>query len=538
MTDDSPSATRRTVLKTVPAAVASLAVTGTASAAGDLSPPAKSAAGVFGFNARDIPVTYRFEQPSWIVSTTAGDLSELVGDTPSDDKGWVARHQDRYEIRRDDTADQAVIAAPAGHVGVSSVDRVFGRGLLTAGYVESVALDIDVEYPAPVSATTPGEFDPTANLARVSRWTMDEGDLDDGLAYDEDMPEVTIQTVREVTKATASDFGGVLPNTGGLTIAVLDTGVNAGGVFEDDVGATRILDASTNYTDSSEPTVGSDGLDAVADGEGHGTWVASCAAGDPSDSVYQGYAPAADILAYKVLDDSGSGSAGTIAKAVRAAADYGADVAVMSLGSAVYNEALTDAVTYAAGAGMPCVIAAGNSRHTTRWTASPADAEDAVTVTACTAETARDAKSAAFSQVDPDPGTTDFSGGRTTGRHVDLAAPGCKIEVMTPGGTSRLSGTSMAAPCVAGGLLLLYAADSAPRGDVEATRERFEHAQPAQKIGVTESGHGMLDVAAMVNETEPDESLEDARNSTAENRDAAHRALSDTQGGRVTRFLS
>ena len=243
-------------------------------------------------------------------------------------------------------------------------------------------------------------------------------------------------------------------------------------------------------------------------------------------------------LVGKTLSDSGSGSASDIAMAVRYAVDNGADVLVMSLGSAVFNEALADAISYAHDEGVPCVVAAGNSRHTVRWIASPADADKAVTVTAATAEPADEAMSAAFSQVDPDPGTTDLSGGETAGSHVDVVAPGCKITVQTPSGLSQLTGTSMAAPVVAGGIMQLYAADSGPKGDVEATKERLAYAAPAPKIGETEAAHGMLDVAAAIDEVEPDETQSEARTDTAAARDAAHRQLSDMQGGTLARFLS
>jgi hypothetical protein len=96
----------------------------------------------------------------------------------------------------------------------------------------------------------------------------------------------------------------------------------------------------------------------------------------------------------------------------------------------------------------------------------------------------------------------------------------------------------MAAPVVAGGIMQLYAADSGPKGDVEATKERLAYASPAPKIGETEAAHGMLDVAAAIDEVEPDETQAEARTDTAAARDAAHRQLSDMQGGTLARFLT
>jgi serine protease len=539
-----PAATRRTVLKTTAAALTAGAIgTPAAAATGGLSPPAEAAAGITGFDASDLAeltLIERHGHPSWIIRTDDDGWTELAGESADDDAGWIAGGEERYEIRREPDANVLTVAAPAGQVGVSRLDRLLDRGLLAESYVQSVALDIEVPLVEPVNSVSESRFDPTQNLSRYTAWRLNESSLDDGLAYDEDMPEASLADVREVVNADSTALD-VVPDGSGLTIGVLDTGVNAGSVFDDSTGSTRILSASKNFVASDEPTVGEDGTSAVADGSGssHGTWVASCVAGDPSDGTYEGFVPAADILACKVLSDDGSGQSSDIAAAIRYTVDNGADVIVMSLGSAAYNDALATAVTDAHEDGVPCVVAAGNSRHTSRWIASPADTDQAVTVTACTAEPAADAKSAAFSQIDPDPGTTDLSGGETAGTHVDVIAPGCKIAVQTPSGLSRLTGTSMAAPVVAGGIMQLYAADSGPKGDVEATKERLAYAQPVPAAGETEAGtHGMLDVAAAINETEADQTQAEARDDTAASRDAAHRQLSDAQGGRVTRLLT
>lgn len=526
MTDDTTpdrQYRRRTVLKASAAlGTASVIPGGAVAATAGLSPAVAEYTSRLG-DCQALSVIERFDAPSWIVSVSDGDLTKLVGDAPGDGAGWVSNDPDRHEISRDERADTATIAAPTDQMGVRFWQRLRNDGLYSNEYVEGVDLDMAMPLADPVGELAPETY-PLTNVGWREGIGVDVGALDSGVAYSEDWPDATITDVREATNATDTALGG-RPDTSDITIAVIDTGVNAGSVFDDSLGATRILDASTDYTSSGEPTVGEDGLDAVSDSDGHGTWCAAAAAGDPADSAYQGYAPEADILAQKVLSD-GSGSAATIARAVRDAADNGADVAVMSLGSPRWSETLDDALTYAAGADMVCAVAVGNSRSTTRFTASPSDADEAVSVGATTAEAASEAQSAAYSQVDPDPGTTDFSAGATQGSHIDVAAPGCRIAVQTPGGRSRLTGTSMATPCVAGGIALLYAADSSIRGDVEATKERLAYAQPVPAAGETEVGHGMLDVAAAINETDSEQTQSDARDSEAEGRDEAHRGLS------------
>ena len=63
----------------------------------------------------------------------------------------------------------------------------------------------------------------------------------------------------------------------------------------------------------------------------------------------------------KVLSASGSGSAGDIGDAIRWAADHGANVINMSLGSAYPSKVMENACNYAAKKGVLIVCAAGNS---------------------------------------------------------------------------------------------------------------------------------------------------------------------------------
>ena len=81
----------------------------------------------------------------------------------------------------------------------------------------------------------------------------------------------------------------------GVTIAVLDTGIDE---THPDV-AGRVI-AAENFSTSPE----------VTDLHGHGTHVASIAAGNgaASDGQFTGVAPRADLVNAKVLDDTGQGS--------------------------------------------------------------------------------------------------------------------------------------------------------------------------------------------------------------------------------------
>ena len=148
------------------------------------------------------------------------------------------------------------------------------------------------------------------------------------------------------------------------------------------------------------------------------------------------------IMPVKVLGDNGKGAALGIAEGVRWAVDNGAKVINMSLGEMVFGsqgclELMHDNIDDAASRNVTVVVAAGNGGANAD-SYCPAHVESAITVAASDSED----KPASFSNY---------------GSSVDVAAPGVGIISAAPGGgTSRMSGTSMASPHVAGAIALLY----------------------------------------------------------------------------------
>jgi subtilisin family serine protease len=230
----------------------------------------------------------------------------------------------------------------------------------------------------------------------------------------------------------------------GVTVAVLDTGI--------DTHHTDFVGRISAVKDFS-------GKGSVEDGHGHGTHVASIVAGSgaASDGRYKGVAPDAALAIGKVLDDTGSGSFDAVIAGMQwAAADSGARVVNMSLGG--YPSDGTDPVSEAVNDltteyGTLFVIAAGND-GADEAVSSPAAADKALAV-----------GSVSKSDV-----LSDFSSrGPRYGDGAlkpDLTAPGEDIVAARPAGVDplgepvgeayqRLSGTSMAAPHVAGSAALL-----------------------------------------------------------------------------------
>ncbi|WP_245983386.1 S8 family serine peptidase [Lentzea flaviverrucosa] len=199
------------------------------------------------------------------------------------------------------------------------------------------------------------------------------------------------------------------------------------------------------------------------DCNGHGTHVAGTIGG-----TAHGVAKSVRLVAVKVLDCSGSGTtAGVISgvnwvtqNAVRPA------VANMSLGGGA-SATLDAAVEASIAAGITYAVAAGNANRDACQT-SPARAPNAITVGATDRNDVRP--------------TNWSSGGSNFGSCVDLFAPGDDITSLSntsDTATRSLSGTSMAAPHVAGvaALYLQRNANASPTTVwfemvfVEATRD-------------------------------------------------------------------
>ncbi|MGY8688851.1 MAG: S8 family serine peptidase, partial [Verrucomicrobiales bacterium] len=92
---------------------------------------------------------------------------------------------------------------------------------------------------------------------------------------------------------------------------------------------------------------------------GHGTAVASVAAG--THAAAPGVAPAAQVLSFRVADSDGNSDSFTLAQGILAAAEAGADVINISLGSTGDSGVVEEAVNKAMAAGSTIVAAAGNN---------------------------------------------------------------------------------------------------------------------------------------------------------------------------------
>lgn len=222
----------------------------------------------------------------------------------------------------------------------------------------------------------------------------------------------------DLSSTTAGNGSGAV---GGVTAYVIDTGIGAH-VDLNVVGHENFAGGQNS------------------DCHGHGTHVAGTVGARDNTSDVVGVAPGVALYGVKVLGCSGSGTtSGVIAGIDFVTANAAGKVAVanMSLGGGLSN-ALDAAVEASAASGVFYSIAAGNS-GVDACNSSPARAgagqNNGIMTTAATDSSNNEASWSNF-------GTTC----------VDIWAPGVSIlSTKRGGGTTTMSGTSMAAPHVGGG---------------------------------------------------------------------------------------
>lgn len=264
----------------------------------------------------------------------------------------------------------------------------------------------------------------------------------------------------------------------GITIAVVDSGVDL-----DHVDLRDRLVQGKDYVD---------GDDTPQDRDGHGSHVAGLAAASENGRGVLGVAPRASIMPIRVLDEEGRGSGRDVIEGVKWAVDNGADVVNLSLGQAaqgVLGPGFTEAVDYAWARGAIVVVAAGNEFVLS----SGFDDEPAIVVTATTRD-------------DREPDYASGVGNAKWG----MAAPGggCTLlscsqdpDVLStfwqsgePDAYAYLSGTSMAAPMVAGAAAVLRGMGLGPQETVDRLLSTARDLGPSGRDSTY--GHGRLDLAA------------------------------------------
>ncbi len=262
----------------------------------------------------------------------------------------------------------------------------------------------------------------------------------------------------------------------GITIAIVDTGVDL-----------THPDLKANLVPGYNATIGSTLSGACQDDNGHGTHVAGIAAASLNSKGIVGVAYQAKIMPIKAMDVEGEGFDDAIADGIVWAADHGAKVINLSLGTEESSTILREAIAYAADKkGCLLVAASGNLEADDRSGVSyPASDPNVLAVTATDQE-------------------DDIVSYAITGPEVDLAAPGDEIvSTWQNGGYSLASGTSMAASFVSGAAADIWSAHPDwTRKQVTTVMEKG-----AKDLGMsgwdTSYGYGRIDLSMAFKVSDP-----------------------------------
>jgi len=256
----------------------------------------------------------------------------------------------------------------------------------------------------------------------------------------------------------------------GVKVAIIDSGIDK------DHEDLTVVDGKSfvSYTDDFD------------DDDGHGTHVAGIVAALDNNIGVVGVAPGAELYALKALDETGSGYVSDVIFAIQWATDPDGDgsandrldIINMSLGGQK-NIFLEWACNLAYLDGLLLVAAAGNGGSVIY----PAAYSSVIAVSA----------------TDEYDNLASFS---STGKQVELAAPGVDINSTLPGNNysddlgETWSGTSMASPHVAGTAVLVWAANLGWTNDDVRTQLQ----STAEDIGLStsEQGYGLVDAAEAV----------------------------------------
>ncbi|HEX5375595.1 MAG TPA: S8 family serine peptidase [Solirubrobacterales bacterium] len=245
-----------------------------------------------------------------------------------------------------------------------------------------------------------------------------------------------------------------------VDVAVLDTGIDYEHPDLDVVARTSCV-TGTCVNNTGE------------DGHSHGTHVAGTIGAIDNEEGVVGVAPGARMLAVKVLGDAGTGPESSLVAGVDwvTARAGEIEVANVSFGCPCSMPALEKAINSSVEAGVVYAVAAGNNNGNAS-SVSPANNSNVITVSAIADYDGQPGEKS--SPTCANNGLDDRKYSKSNyGAGIEITAPGVCILSTVPGNNyGYKSGTSMAAPHVAGAAALL-AAHNPPnsKADVEGIRE-------------------------------------------------------------------
>lgn len=247
-----------------------------------------------------------------------------------------------------------------------------------------------------------------------------------------------------------------------VLVAVIDTGINP--TYADFTGRVRI-DLGYDFVNRRKLAI---------DDHGHGSHVAGIIAANSNNTFgMSGINAKASIIPIKVLGEEGSGLNSDIAKGILHAVKQKAKVINISIGGGFSSRAIEDALAYAKKKNVLVIVAAGNEGR--NKLSYPGRSQYVLSV----GSTNRFDRRSNFSNY---------------GSGLDLTAPGQDIpSYLSDGESAFWSGTSMAAPHVAGVASILYSL----KPTIKASEVEIILKKSAEDLGKkgydTSYGYGRLD---------------------------------------------
>ena len=306
-----------------------------------------------------------------------------------------------------------------------------------------------------------------------------------------------------------------------VLVAILDTGVN----YEHPDLADHLWDGGTQYPNHGYNSY--DGGKITMDNRGHGTHCAGTICGDGTKEKRTGVAPDVTLMCIKALNDNGNTNANAIVSGMEFAVEHGAQVLSMSLGIA--NSSIADRTMIrqtcvnTLEAGVIASVAAGNEGESLNNNPVPnnvrvpgscpapwihPDQQSNAGGTSCVVSVgAADKKDNVASVSSRGPVTwqetpyADYPYEPGIGLiRPDVCAPGVNVISLnyTSEGYTTMTGTSMAAPCVAGIICLML------EKNPELTPAEISMLLETTAVKIEEkknnnSGSGRVDALAAIN---------------------------------------
>jgi subtilisin family serine protease len=335
--------------------------------------------------------------------------------------------------------------------GLRHADRWRGRSV---GHGPTVDLDRIYRIEVDVEA---GEDVEKVLAAYLSRDDVEYAELNPVIAICASPDDPSYNAQWSLAKIQAAQAWDTCRGGSEVVVAIIDTGVDydhrdlQGNLWMNEAernGEPDVDDDKNGYVDDIHGYNFIDDTNDPMDDHGHGTHCAGIVAAVGNNGLdIAGVCWNAKIMPIKILDANGEGDAADAVPAIYYAVANGADIISGSWGGEEGSDALKQAIAYAHRQGVLVVTAAGNLNSSVAY--YPAAYPEVLSVAA-----------------------TDTSDRRwylsNYGNWVDLAAPGYNIVSLRRGVslsasstslTTRMSGTSMAAPHVSGACALLLSAN-------------------------------------------------------------------------------